>query len=112
MHEHGISAYRGERDIHPPTCLILSPTYGSTVSGQVEVLAHATDDRGVSGLRFTLDGNALGEAIEDPPHVVVWDTTTASNGDHILQATAWDAAGNTGASIEFKITVKNPVELT
>ncbi len=109
MHEHGISAYRGERDIHPPTCLILSPTYGSTVSGKVDVLASATDDRGVSGVRFTLDGNNLGEGIEAPPYVVVWDTTTASNGEHILQATAWDAAGNTGVSVEFKITIENPV---
>ncbi len=109
MHEHGISAYRGERDIHPPTCLILSPTYGSTVSGQVDVVAHATDDRGVSGVRFTLDGNDLGEGIEDPPYVMVWDTTTSDNGEHILQATAWDAAGNTGVSIEFKIMIENPV---
>ena len=109
MHEHGISAYRGERDTNPPTVMLLSPAYGSTVSGQIELLANAMDDRGVSGVGFTLDGDRLGEGIEAPPYVMVWDTTTARNGAHVLKAIAWDAAGNHGVSVEFKITVENPV---
>ena len=109
LHEHGISAYRGERDTSPPTVMILSPAYGSTVSGQIELLANAMDDRGVSGVAFTLDGDRLGEGIEAPPYIMVWDTTTASNGAHVLTAIAWDAAGNHGVSVEFKITIDNPV---
>ena len=89
--------------------MILSPAYGSTVSGRIDVLANAMDNRGVSGVRFTLDGNDLGEGIEAPPYVMVWDTTTASNGAHVLKAIAWDAAGNQGVSVEFKITIDNPV---
>ncbi|MFT7518436.1 MAG: Amt family ammonium transporter [Kiritimatiellia bacterium] len=107
MHEHGISGYRGERDTTPPTVFIIAPAYGSSVAAEVEILANATDDRGVSGLRFSLDGQDLGDAISVPPYSMVWDTTTVENGRHLLTAIAWDAAGNQGVSVEFKIDVAN-----
>jgi hypothetical protein len=107
LHEHGISGYRGERDTTPPTVLILAPTFGASVSAEVEILANATDDTGVSGVRFSLDGQALGDAISAPPYSMVWDTTTVDNGPLLLTALAWDAAGNEGVSVEFKVDVAN-----
>jgi Amt family ammonium transporter len=107
MHEHGISGYRGLRDVSPPNVALLSPAYGSTVSGSVEVLADASDDRGVVGVRFTLDGEELGEELEEPPYVFRWDTSEVDDGEHLLTAVARDAAGNHGISVAFKIEVDN-----
>jgi Amt family ammonium transporter len=106
-YEHGASGYRGFRDITPPRVSLLSPVYGSTISGKVELLADATDDLGVAGVRFTLDGEDLGEPVEEAPYASVWDTTKVANGEHIVTAVAWDAAGNHGVSHPFKVEIKN-----
>ena len=107
FHEHGVSGYRGLRDTSPPWVSLLAPVYSSTVTGSIEVVADATDDRGVAGVKFTLDGEPLGEAVEAPPYKITWDTRLASNGEHTLIAVAWDAAGNYGSSVPFPMTVEN-----
>ena len=110
MHEHGISGYRGLRDVTPPNVALLSPAYGATVSGMIEVLADASDDRGVAGVRFTLDGEELGDSMSAPPYCLLWNTAEIADGAHVLTAVAWDAAGNHGASVPFKIKVQNQAE--
>ena len=75
--------------------------------GSIEVVADATDDRGVAGVRFTLDGEPLGERRDSPPYVVTWDTRATPNGEHTLTAVAWDAADNDGSSVPFRIWVEN-----
>jgi hypothetical protein len=107
FHEHGVSGYRGLRDTTPPWVTLLSPAYGSTVTGTIEVVADATDDRGVAGVSFTLDGEPLGEGRDTPPYVITWDTRSTPNGEHTLTAIAWDAADNHGSSVPFRIRVEN-----
>ena len=107
FHEHGVSGYRGLRDTTPPWASLLSPAYGSTVTGTIEVVADATDDRGVAGVRFTLDGEPLGEAADTLPYTITWDTRLTPNGEHTLIAVAWDAAKNDGNSVPFRIWVEN-----
>jgi Amt family ammonium transporter len=107
FHEHGISGYRGLRDMTPPWVSLLSPNYGATVSGTIDVLADATDDRGVFGVRFTLDGERLGDESETAPYKIIWDSRSVENGEHSLIAIAWDAAGNQGQSVAFRIFVEN-----
>jgi hypothetical protein len=41
------------------------------------------------------------------PYQVAWDTTRAVNGIHVLQARAYDAAGNVGDSTSLAVTVNN-----
>lgn len=106
-HEHGISGYRGLRDMTPPWVSLLSPNYGAKVSGTIDILADATDDRGVSGVRFTLDGERLGDESETEPYKIIWDSRSVENGEHSLIAIAWDAAGNQGQSVAFRIFVEN-----
>src|SRR5437762_2845568 len=47
-------------DTTPPTVSITSPSSGQTVLGTVSVTASASDDVGVAGVQFLLDGTNLG----------------------------------------------------
>jgi PKD repeat protein len=80
---------------------------GTVVSGTVNVLANATDNVGVVGVQFKLDGTNIGPNLTVSPYSTLWDTLTAPNGCHVLSATALDAAGNQG-SATFLATVSNP----
>ena len=72
-----------------------APAAGATVRGTVAVTATATDDVGVAGVQFRLDGADLGAEDTSAPYSVNWDTTAAAAGAHTLSAIARDAAGNT-----------------
>jgi hypothetical protein len=74
----------------------------------VTVSANATDNVGVVGVQFKLDGANLGTEDTTAPYSVSWNTTTAANGAHTLTAVARDAAGNTTTSALVTMTVSNP----
>jgi hypothetical protein len=99
----------GTADTTPPTVSISSPTGGSTVSGTTTVSANASDNVGVGGVQFKLDGNNLGAEDTSSPYSVSWDTTTASNASHTLTAVARDIVGNTTTSSSVSVTVSNVV---
>src|SRR5437870_11646403 len=83
------------------------PSSGSTVSGMVTVSATASDNVGVAGVQFKLDGVNLGAEVLAAPYAVSWPTTTASNGAHTLTAVARDAAGNTATAAAVSVSVNN-----
>ncbi len=94
-------------DTTAPTVLLTAPASASTVSGSaVSVNASATDDVGVVGVQFKLDGANLGAEIVAPPYSLLWNTTQVANGAHTLTADARDAAGNHGTAI-VTVTVSN-----
>ena len=64
------------------------------MSGTVTVTANATDNLGVAGVQFQLDGASLGAEDTTAPYSVAWDTSGAAAGSHTLTAVARDAAGN------------------
>ena len=85
-----------------------APANGTTVSGtSVAVSANASDNVGVSGVQFKLDGANLGTEDTTSPYSVTWNTTTASNGSHTLTGVARDATGNTTTSAAMTATVNN-----
>ena len=94
-------------DTTPPTVSMTSPADGSTVSGSVAVAANASDNVGVAGVQFKLDGANLGAEDTTSPYSISWDTTAASNGSHTLTAVARDAAGNQTTSSPVSVTVSN-----
>ncbi len=57
--------------------------------------ANASDNVGVVGVQFRLDGAPFGAEDTTDPYAVAWNTTSAANGSHTLTAVARDAAGNT-----------------
>jgi hypothetical protein len=93
-------------DCTPPTVTIDSPRSGSTVAGTITISASASDDAGVLGVEFRIDG-ASGVEDTTAPYAVSWNTTGSSNGSHTLTAIARDAAGNGATSAPVTVTVSN-----
>ncbi len=95
-------------DVTAPSVSITAPTAGSTVSGSsVAVSANASDNVGVVGVQFKIDGTNLGTEDTSSPYSITWNTTSASNGSHTLTATARDAAGNQTTSSGVTVNVNN-----
>jgi hypothetical protein len=85
-----------------------APAAGATVSGSaVTVSAAASDNVGVAGVQFKLDGANLGAEDTTSPYSISWNTTTTGNGSHTLTAVARDAAGNQATAASRTVTVSN-----
>src|SRR5437016_4934097 len=78
-------------DTTAPVVTITSPTNNSNVSSTITIAVTASDNVGVIGVQFKLDGNNLGSEDTSAPYSVSWNTTTATNGAHSLTAVARDA---------------------
>jgi chitodextrinase len=95
-------------DTVAPTVSMTTPLNGTTVSGNaVAVSATASDNVGVIGVQFKLDGTNLGAEAITTPYAISWNTTTVANGSHTLTAVARDAAGNASTSAAAVVTVSN-----
>jgi hypothetical protein len=94
-------------DTTPPAVSITSPSPGGTVRGSITITASASDNVGVTGVQFRLDGANLGGEDTTAPYSIPWDTTTASNSGHALTAIARDATGNLATAAAVSITVDN-----
>jgi hypothetical protein len=94
-------------DTTPPTVSITSPASGATVFGTIDITASASDNRGVAGVQFQLDGANAGGEDTAAPYSVPWNTTAWSNGSHTITAVARDAAGNRTTSSPVMVTVSN-----
>lgn len=93
-------------DVTPPTVSITSPANGATVSGTISVSANASDNVGVAGVQFTIDGGNLGSEITTAPFSTSLNTALYANGSHTLAAVARDAAGNKSTA-SVSVTVSN-----
>lgn len=86
------------RDIEAPAVAINNPTSGS-VSGNVTVSLSASDNLGAAGISLSLaiDGvikaSGKGAALS-----YNWNTRKSAAGQHVISATARDAAGNTSSA--------------
>lgn len=96
-------------DTQAPTVTITAPAAAARVAGaSVAVTATASDNSGaVAGVQFKLDGANLGAEDTTAPFAVAWNSATAADGDHVLTATALDAAGNSATSAGVTVTVDN-----
>src|SRR5262249_5148051 len=66
-----------------------------------------SDNVGVVGVQFQLDGGNLGTEKTSAPYSITWTTTSVSNALHTLKAVARDAAGNQTTSAIVAVTVNN-----
>lgn len=94
-------------DVTPPTVSITSPTDSSTVSGTINITATATDNVGVVGVQFLLNGANLGAEDTTLPYSVSWNTTTSTNGNYTLSARVRDGGSNSTTSVPVSVNVDN-----
>jgi subtilisin family serine protease len=81
-------------DTTPPIIVAMTPGEGTSITGIVPIEISATDDVGVVGVRFAIDGIDLGGEIAAAPYRINWNSTAVVNGAHVLTVVARDAAGN------------------
>jgi putative lipoic acid-binding regulatory protein len=96
-------------DTTPPAVSITTPAAGATVSATIAVTATASDNVGVVGVQFQVDGANSGAEDTAAPYALFLDTTALANGSHSLTAVARDAAGNRTTSAAAAIIVANTV---
>ncbi|HBV33037.1 TPA: hypothetical protein DIC39_00030 [Patescibacteria group bacterium] len=95
-------------DTQAPAVSITAPASGVTVSGTtVTISATASDNVGVIGVQFKLDGVNLGSEDTSSPHSIIWNTTQSLNGFHTLTVVARDAGGNQATATSVIVTVQN-----
>jgi hypothetical protein len=92
-------------DMTPPTVAVTAPTAGATVSGTVTLTANATDDVGVAGVRFQVDGANVATEDNSAPFSVSWSSAGLAAGTHTITAVAWDARGNASTSAGVSVTI-------
>jgi len=89
-----------------PSAAITAPTNGAVVSGSITVSATATDNAGIDKIEFYVDDVLKGTANRSPYNITL-NTTTLTNGIHILAVKAYNTAGNVGTSPNVIFTISN-----
>jgi len=99
------STFASTPDTIPPTALITSPVNYQTISGLFDITATLEDNTHVKKVEFYLDGKIrYTEHQPKSPWIFYWNTTKATNGNHVFMIKVYDNAGNE--------TIVNPVAVT
>ncbi|MEO8153036.1 MAG: PQQ-dependent sugar dehydrogenase [Rhizobacter sp.] len=85
-------------DTTVPTITLTAPTnLADGLTGTQTLTATATDNVGVVGVEFQVDGVIVGGEDTVAPYTASWNTANYPSGQHIVRARARDAAGNFSA---------------
>ncbi len=96
----------GAVDGQAPSAAITSPSASASVSGLVTVTVNASDNVGVDRVELSANGTVVGSD-NASPYSFSWNSANVANGMVNLVATAYDRAGNAGASAPLAINVAN-----
>ena len=94
-------------DTEVPVVVLTSPSAGGPVSGLVTLSATASDNTGVVGVRFQIDGVDVGPEDTATPFALGYDSASLPDGDHIITAIARDFTGNTATSPDVVVSFQN-----
>ena len=103
----GDLTFTAASDTTPPSVSITSPGPSAVLSATVTLTASASDNIGVASVQFKVDSLNVGPAITTTPYSYALNTSTFSNGNHLVSATATDTSGNTATSVAVPVTVSN-----
>src|SRR5262249_23096768 len=90
-------------DTTPPIAQITSPMTGSIVKRSQKIYTATSDNVGVVRVELYVD-NAFAASSTTSSPTFTLNTTKWSKGTHTLEALAYDAAGNAGASALDNVT--------
>jgi len=81
-------------DVIPPTGSITSPPAGMILSGDVEIMVSATDNRAMGEVEISIDGSLV-FTDEEAPYQYSWDTTQEEDDvEHTISVLLIDLSGN------------------
>lgn len=103
-----VSVQNSALDTTPPSVSIIKPHSSSSVSGTMQIEVTASDDVAVTQVQCFVGSSLLGTSTSSQS-AFSWDTMQYPNGTYILQAQAFDAAGNSAAVSVPNIRVENRV---
>lgn len=89
-----VSAASGA-DTQAPTAVLTAPAdLAVDLSGTLTLTATASDNVGVAGVEFQVDGATVGSEDTSAPYSASVDSNAYASGQHVIRARARDAAGN------------------
>jgi len=104
----GAYEYGATVDTTAPTVSLTAPTASATVSGaSVSLTATASDNIGVAGVSFYVDGVLQGSEDTTSTYGIVWDSTATTSASHSAFAVARDTSSNYATSTSISFTVDN-----
>ena len=96
-------------DSQAPVATLTSPAdFADALTGTVTLAATATDNVGVAGVEFQVDGVIVGSEDTTSPYQASWVTGSYPYGQHIVRARARDAAGNLSPWSTATVRVNGP----
>jgi glucose/arabinose dehydrogenase len=104
-------------DTQPPVATLTSPSqFADGLTGTVTLSATASDNVGVTGVEFQVDGIAIGAIDSSAPYQTSIVASAYTAGQHVIRARARDAAGNqspwASATVRFGGSVAIPQGFT
>lgn len=100
---------QGGSDTQPPTVRITAPADSATGLASVTVRVEASDNVGVAGVAFELDGTPVGpEDTAAPWEFTLADRAAYTDGQHEVRARARDAAGNRSPWVKVTFALESP----
>ena len=95
-------------DNQEPTCEILTPESGTTVSGTCTIEGSSSDSDGtVQRIEIRIDDGSWETVTGTDSWSYNWDTTIVSNGEHTIRIRSYDGEDYSEAS-SIPVTVNNP----
>ncbi len=108
-------------DTEPPSLMVEAPTAGETLTGIVEITGEAMDNQRAESVEIAVDG-AVVETVQVvtstmagmmPRDIFIaqWDTTSVTDGTHLLSITAIDLAEKRSAPVSLMVEVANSARI-
>jgi hypothetical protein len=92
-----------------PEISITMPVPGDTLRGLVAISAQASDSEVISHVGFYIDGVLPDSQAVDSsaPYQYLWNTISATDGNHLVFARGWTPEGNYGDAVPLLVLVDN-----
>ena len=90
-----------------PSVSMKQPWQGEVLSGWVGVKVDVVDSVTVQKVSYFIDGRSIGSSTAAPYFSDPWDSVVVADGQHTVNAVAYDAAGTSFASPTVTFTVQN-----
>lgn len=96
-----------DREAGPQIAVISSAATVSGTSPTISADVTTTGGANITSVQFYVDDIAYGAPDTTNPYSITWNTTTYTNGNHVLKAVATDSLNRTATSTNLNVVVDN-----